>query len=73
MRPIIPVFFTIDDGYAPLLGVALQSMIENASTEYQYHIHILISSQSQAFELQKYVQQHFLVFLFLHSKPSNRF
>lgn len=47
MRPIIPVFFTIDDGYAPLLGVALQSMIENASTEYQYHIHIIHENVSE--------------------------
>ena len=34
----IPVFFTIDDSYAPYLGVALTSMKENASLEYDYKI-----------------------------------
>lgn len=40
-KPIIPIFFTIDNGYAPCLGVALASMKANASRDYQYRIHIL--------------------------------
>ena len=46
-RQTIPVFFTIDDGYAPYLGVALHSLIENASPDYDYDIHILHSELSQ--------------------------
>ena len=32
---IIPIFFTIDDAYAPYLHVALISLIENASKDLQ--------------------------------------
>lgn len=37
----IPIFFAIDDGYTPFLAVALQSLIENASKDYNYCIKIL--------------------------------
>ena len=37
----IPIFFAIDDGYTPFLAVALQSLIENASKNYNYCIKIL--------------------------------
>ncbi len=37
----IPVFFTIDNGYAPFLAVALRSAIRNASPERQYKAIIL--------------------------------
>ena len=37
----IPVFFTIDDGYAPYLDCALRSMMENASREFHYKIIVL--------------------------------
>lgn len=40
-RQTIPVFFTIDDGYAPYLGVALRSLIDNASRAYDYDLVIL--------------------------------
>ncbi len=43
-RDIIPVFFTIDDGYAPYLEVALESMIENASKDKNYKI-VVISKE----------------------------
>lgn len=43
----IPVFFTIDDGYAPYLGVALQSIIANASKEYLYKIFIINKELSE--------------------------
>lgn len=37
----IPIFFTIDDSYAPYLGIALVSLIENASKDYEYDLVIL--------------------------------
>lgn len=49
-RTTVPVFFTIDDGYAPFLGVALHSLISNASQNYDYDINILhqgLSSKHQ--------------------------
>ena len=44
MKPIIPIFFTIDAGYAPYLSVAIASLIENASKDYNYHIHVVYES-----------------------------
>lgn len=41
IRKEIPIFFTIDDGYAPYLSVAIKSMIQNASKEYNYRIIVL--------------------------------
>jgi len=40
-KKIIPIFFAIDDAYTPFLAVALQSLLDNASSEYQYLIKIL--------------------------------
>ena len=40
-REIIPVFFATDDNYVPFLAVAIKSLLENASQEYFYNIHIL--------------------------------
>lgn len=37
----IPIFFAIDDAYTPFLAVALQSLVDNASKDYQYLIKIL--------------------------------
>lgn len=41
MNKEIPIFFTIDDTYAPFVTVAIKSIIENASKEYNYRIVIL--------------------------------
>jgi len=41
-KPIIPIFFAVDDNYAPYLAVALRSLIDNASPDYQYNVYILI-------------------------------
>ncbi len=43
----IPIFFTIDNSYAPYLSVAIQSIIENASSKYNYKIFILHQELSQ--------------------------
>ena len=37
----IPIFFAIDDAYTPFLAVALQSLIDNSSKDYNYFIKIL--------------------------------
>lgn len=37
----IPIFFSVNDAYAPYLAVALNSIKDNASRHYLYHIHIL--------------------------------
>jgi len=44
--PVVPIFFAVDDNYAPFLGVALQSLTENASPDYHYNIHILTEGLS---------------------------
>jgi lipopolysaccharide biosynthesis glycosyltransferase len=38
---VIPVFFAVDDEYIPFLAVALQSLVDNSSSNYQYSIKIL--------------------------------
>lgn len=43
-KKIIPVFFTIDAGYAPYLSVAIASLIDNASRDYNYNIHVIYES-----------------------------
>ncbi|MCI1953424.1 MAG: glycosyltransferase family 8 protein [Ligilactobacillus acidipiscis] len=45
-QPEIPLFFSIDDKYAPYLSVALLSLVANASTENFYHIHVLYQTLS---------------------------
>lgn len=41
MRREIPIFFSTDDNYIPFLDVAISSLIENASREYEYRIIVL--------------------------------
>lgn len=40
----IPIFFATDDGYIPFLAVALESLIDNASSENYYLIKILYTN-----------------------------
>jgi len=40
-KKVIPIFFTIDDSYAPFNAVAVKSLIENASKDYDYKIIII--------------------------------
>lgn len=44
---IIPVFFTIDDNFAPFLSVALKSLLDKASQDYFYNIHIVNNGLSE--------------------------
>ena len=49
-RNTIPIFFTVDDGYIPFFAVVLESLIDNASKEYNYDIKVLytkISDENQ--------------------------
>ncbi len=46
----IPIFFATDDNYLPFLGVALQSIKENASKDYTYEIFVLHSGVSDAYK-----------------------
>lgn len=43
----IPVFFAVDDGYAPFLGVALRSMLTHADDRFFYRIHVLTTGLTQ--------------------------
>lgn len=52
MSNIIPIFFTIDDSYAPFNAVAIKSLIENASKEYEYRI-IIIHQDLNSENIQK--------------------
>lgn len=38
---IVPVFFATDDNYVPFLAVSIKSLLDNASKDYFYNIHIL--------------------------------
>lgn len=44
---LIPIFFAIDNSYAPYLSVAIASLIENASKDYDYKIHIIHQELSE--------------------------
>ena len=48
MNREIPIFFTIDDGYAPFLAVALSSAIKNASPNRQYRAIVLHQNLSES-------------------------
>lgn len=43
----IPVFFAVDNGYIPFLGVALKSLIDNTSEKNKYAIKILYTSVTE--------------------------
>ena len=42
LRKTVPIFFAVDDNYAPYLTVALASLKDNASDGYFYDINILV-------------------------------
>ncbi|MCL2796886.1 MAG: glycosyltransferase family 8 protein [Firmicutes bacterium] len=48
-KPIIPIFFAVDDNYAPNLHVTVESIISQASKDYQYHIVILSENLSDRY------------------------
>ena len=48
MQKEIPIFFSIDDGFAPFLATALYSAIQNSSTKRQYKAFVLHQELSEA-------------------------
>ena len=46
-KKLIPIFFASDDNYIPFLDIAIRSLIENASKNYNYVINILNSGLKQ--------------------------
>ena len=45
-KELIPIFFSVDDNYAPFLCVTLQSLIENRSADINYDVNVLIEELS---------------------------
>lgn len=45
-RPVIPLFFAVDDSYSPCLAVALASIADHANPDYEYRISILTETLS---------------------------
>lgn len=64
-RQEIPVFFTIDDQYAPYLAVAMVSLMENASRDYDYRLHVVHKglSEKNRKRLSAMEKEHFKVVL----------
>lgn len=46
-KPIIPIFFAIDNDYAKFFSVALSSLVDNVSDDNFYNIHILYEGLSE--------------------------
>lgn len=47
MNKEIPVFFAVDNGYIPFLGVSLKSLIDNTSEKNKYAIKVLYTSVTE--------------------------
>ena len=45
-KNIIPIFFAVDDNYAPYLAVVLESLKQNSSKQYFYDVNVLIEELS---------------------------
>ena len=48
-RKTVPIFFAVDDNYAPYLAVALESLKDNASDKYFYDVNILVEGLSERY------------------------
>lgn len=46
-QKIIPIFFASDINYAPYLAVSIKSLLDNASKDFFYKIHVLTSNINQ--------------------------
>lgn len=47
MKPVVPIFFSVNDAYSPFLATAISSIKTNASPRYTYRIHILTDDISE--------------------------
>ena len=45
-KPVIPIFYTADDNYAPYLSVSIISLLKNASPDYTYEIFVVYDKMS---------------------------
>lgn len=45
-KPVIPIFYTADDNYAPYLSVSIISLLKNASPDYFYDIYVVYDKMS---------------------------
>ena len=57
----VPIFFAVDDNYIPFLGVALKSLMDNASKEYKYIVKVLYTCVTEANiqKIKKYENDNF--------------
>ena len=46
MKKTIPIFYTIDDGYAKFVAVSIKSLIMNANKDYNYDINVIYENLS---------------------------
>ncbi len=62
-KPVIPLFFAVDDRYVPYLAVALRSIMDNASKKYEYRAFVLVDEVSDASRqnLQNMCEDNFFV------------
>lgn len=44
---VVPLFFSVDDLYAPYLAVAIRSVIENAAKDRLYRVHVMCAELSE--------------------------
>ena len=57
-KPIIPIFFAVDDNFAKYTIVTLHSMIKNASKNFNYKVRILSTVVSDSMKEQAYALQN---------------
>ncbi len=60
-KPIIPIFFAVDNEYTPFLCVSIVSLKENASKDFDYQVYILNTGISEEYQtiLNKYDDESF--------------
>ncbi len=63
MKKIVPIFYAADENYMPYLAVALLSLKETKSAEYDYKIHVLYTGElgEAAKKIQKMEEENFTV------------
>ncbi len=63
MKRIIPIFFAADDNYAPFIAVTLESILDNASKDYQYKFYVLTTNISKEYRavISKYSSENLTV------------
>ena len=62
----IPIFFTVDDKYAPFLAVALESIVDHVSDENMYIINIMTTAMNEEnrIKINKYERNNIKIFYY---------